>query len=71
MWPVWPFAVICVIRGSGPGRVKHFSLHHNVQTRSTQPPMEWLPGFFPGGGVKRPRLEFDSSPQSRAEVTNE
>jgi hypothetical protein len=34
----------------------------------TQPPIQWVPGSFPG--VKRPRREADHSSPSSAEVKN-
>jgi len=35
-------------------------------SRPTQPPIQWVPGFFPG--VKRPGRGVDHPPQSSAEV---
>ena len=37
--------------------------------RSTQPPVQWVPGLSPGGKV-RPRRDADPSPPSSAEVKN-
>jgi hypothetical protein len=51
-----------------PAGARNFSLHHRVHNGSgaTQPPIQWVPGAFPG--VKRPGREVDHSPSSSAEV---
>jgi hypothetical protein len=59
-------------RGSTPGRVRIFlfSVLPRPALRSTQPPIQWVPGtiFL---GVKRPGREVDHSPPSSADVRND
>jgi hypothetical protein len=55
-------------RSSSPGGRKNF--HVSISSRPalgpTQPPIQWVTGFFPG--VKRPGREDDHSPPTSAEV---
>ena len=55
-----------------PAGPRHYFLLHNKQPGSgpTEPPVKWLPGFFPRG-LKRLRRDFDHSPPPSAEVKNE
>jgi hypothetical protein len=52
-----------------PGRVKNFlfSKSSRPALRSTQPPIQWVPGAL-SPGVKWPRREVDHSPPTSAEV---
>jgi hypothetical protein len=56
-------------RSSNPGRVKNFlfSKSSRPALRSTQPPIQWVPGAL-SPGVKRPGREIDQSPPTSAEV---
>jgi hypothetical protein len=56
-------------RSSSPGRVKNvlFSKSSRPALRSTQSPIEWVPGAL-SPGVKRSGNEFDHSPPTSAEV---
>jgi hypothetical protein len=55
-----------------PAGPRHYFLLHNIQPGSgpTEPPVKWVPGFFPSM-LKRPGREVDHSPPSSAEVKNE
>jgi hypothetical protein len=44
----------------------HFSISSRPALGSTQPPIKWVPGLFPG--VKRQGREADHSPPTSAEV---
>jgi hypothetical protein len=58
-------------RSLSPGRVKnfHFSTSSRPALRSTQPPIQWVPGAL-STGVKRSGREADHSPPTSAEVKN-
>jgi hypothetical protein len=55
-------------RSSSPGRVKNFLFSRSASPvlRSTQPPVQWVPGTL-SPGVKRPGREVDHSPPTSAE----
>jgi hypothetical protein len=52
-----------------PGKVKNvlFSTSSRPALRSTQPPIQWVPGDV-SSGIKRPGREADHSPPASAEV---
>jgi hypothetical protein len=53
----------------GKGKIFIFSTASKSALGPTQPPLQWVPGaIFPG--VKRPGLQADNLPSSRAEVKN-
>jgi hypothetical protein len=56
-------------RSSSPGRVKYFlfSKSSRLALRSTQPPIQWVPGAL-STGVKQLGREVDHSPPTSAEV---
>jgi hypothetical protein len=56
-------------RSSSPGRVKNFLFPKlsRPALKSTQPPIQWVPGAL-SLGVKRPGREVDHSPPTSAEV---
>jgi hypothetical protein len=58
-----------VVGVPSPGRVKNFlfSKSSRPALRSTQPPIQWVPGAL-SPGVKRPGREVDRSPPTSAEV---
>jgi hypothetical protein len=51
------------IRGFNPGRDKWLFSRNRPAVGSTQLPIQWEPGFFPGG--KRQGREVDHSPPSK------
>jgi hypothetical protein len=56
-------------RSSNPGRVRNFLFSKSSRPvlRSTEPPIQWVPGALPPG-LKRPGREVDHSPPTSAEV---
>jgi hypothetical protein len=56
-------------RSSSPGGVKNFLFSRSSRPplRSTQPPIQWVPGAL-SLGIKRRGLEVDHSPPTSAEV---
>jgi hypothetical protein len=56
-------------RSSSPGRIKNFLFSKSSRPglRSTQPPIQWVPGAL-SLTVKRPGREVDHSPPTSAEV---
>jgi hypothetical protein len=52
-----------------PGGVNNFLFSKSSRSalRSTQPPIQWVPGDL-SSGIKRPESEFDHSPPTIAEV---
>jgi hypothetical protein len=60
-----------VVGIASPNRVKNFlfSKSSRPALRSTQPPIQWVPGAL-SPGVKRPGLEVDHSPPASAEFKN-
>jgi hypothetical protein len=54
------------VRGSNPDGGRDFQHPSRPAVSPTQPPIQWVPGSFPG--VKRPRRGVDHPPPSSAEV---
>jgi hypothetical protein len=57
------------VRSSSPGKVKNFLFFKSSRPalRSTQPPIQWVPGAL-SPGIKRPGREAVHSPPTSAEV---